>query len=422
MPLSLPKTTAAVQPNKSKILNDPIYGFITIPDALIYDLMEHPWFQRLRRITQLGLTYLVYPGAYHTRFHHALGAMHLMQRAVGILRSKGHDITPEEEQGVYVAILLHDIGHGPFSHALESTLIPKVSHEALSLKFMERLNAEFNGQLTTAIAIFSNNYPKRFLHQLLSSQLDMDRLDYLRRDSFYTGVTEGAVNSERLLTMLNVHNDQLVIDAKGIYSVEKFIVARRLMYWQVYLHKTVLSAEFMLVNVLNRAKQLAAKGEQLFATSALKIFLDNDFDWNDFEQKTTLLNEFARLDDNDILAAIKEWQIHPDRLLADLSNRLINRRLLKIKLQNEPFTQQFLDDVKTKITERLNYTSEEADYFLIADSIANHAYDPQSDRINLLYKDGTVSDIREAADQLSISALSHTVVRHFLCYPAEISL
>lgn len=418
----MPKTTAAVQPNKSKILNDPIYGFITIPDALIYDLMEHPWFQRLRRITQLGLTYLVYPGAYHTRFHHALGAMHLMQRAVGLLRSKGHDITPEEEQGVYVAILLHDIGHGPFSHALESTLIPKVSHEALSLKFMERLNAEFNGQLTTAIAIFSDNYPKRFLHQLLSSQLDMDRLDYLRRDSFYTGVTEGAVNSERLLTMLNVHNDQLVIDAKGIYSVEKFIVARRLMYWQVYLHKTVLSAEFMLVNVLNRAKQLAAKGEQLFATSALKIFLDNDFDWNDFEQKTTLLNEFSRLDDNDILAAIKEWQIHPDRVLADLSNRLINRRLLKIKLQNEPFTQQFLDDVKTKITERLNYTSEEADYFIIADSIANHAYDPQSDRINLLYKDGTVSDIREAADQLSISALSHTVVRHFLCYPAEISL
>lgn len=409
-------------PNKSKILNDPIYGFITIPDALIYDLMEHPWFQRLRRITQLGLTYLVYPGAYHTRFHHALGAMHLMQRAVGILRSKGHEITPEEEQGVYVAILLHDIGHGPFSHALESTLIPKVSHEALSLKFMERLNTEFNGQLSTAIAIFSDNYPKRFLHQLLSSQLDMDRLDYLRRDSFYTGVTEGAVNSERLLTMLNVHNDQLVIDAKGIYSVEKFIVARRLMYWQVYLHKTVLSAEFMLVNVLNRAKELSGRGEKLFATSALQTFLQNDFDWNDFEQRPELLAEFARLDDNDILASIKEWQNHADRVLAELSTRLINRKLLKIKLQNEPFTAEYLESIQSQIADALNYSVQDAGYFLIADNIANHAYDPQSDRINLLYKDGTINDIREAADQLSISALSHTVVRHFLCYPAEIRL
>ena len=403
--------------HKTKIVNDPIYGFITLPGELIFDLIEHPYFQRLRRITQLGLTYLVYPGAYHTRFHHALGAMHLMQRAVLILRQKGLEITAEEEEGVYVAILLHDIGHGPFSHALENTLIPHIGHEALSLKFMERLNQEFQGRLTTAISIFSDNYPKRFLHQLISSQLDMDRLDYLRRDSFYTGVTEGAVNSERLLTMLNVHNDQLVIDAKGIYSVEKFIVARRLMYWQVYLHKAVLSAEFMLVNILNRAKQLAQAGEPVFATTALKKFLLTEFDWNDFEAYPGLLDDFAKLDDNDVMASIKEWCLHPDRVLAELSQRLINRRLLKIKMRDQALTETEKAEIIAKAANRLGFNEEDAAHFVIDGSIANHAYNPGSDRINLLYKDETVRDISEAADQLNIQALSHTVVKYFVCYP-----
>jgi len=407
-----------VATQKTKIVNDPIYGFITLPGELIFDLIEHPYFQRLRRIAQLGLTYLVYPGAYHTRFHHALGAMHLMQRAVLILRQKGLEISVAEEEGVYVAILLHDIGHGPFSHALENTLIPHIGHEALSLKFMERLNQEFDGRLNTAISIFSDNYPKRFLHQLISSQLDMDRLDYLRRDSFYTGVTEGAVNSERLLTMLNVHNDQLVIDAKGIYSVEKFIVARRLMYWQVYLHKAVLSAEFMLVNILNRAKELAQAGEQVFATSALKKFLLTEFDWNDFEAYPELLDDFAKLDDNDVMASIKEWCLHPDRVLAELSQRLINRKLLKIKMRDETITDSEKADILAKAIARLGFEEKEATHFVITGSIANHAYDPGSNRINLLYKDETVRDISEAADQLNIQALSHTVVKHFICYPS----
>jgi HD superfamily phosphohydrolase len=418
----LPQTFSGLAQQKSKIINDPIYGFITISGKLIYDLLEHTYFQRLRRITQLGLTYLVYPGAYHTRFHHALGALYLMQRAVSILRKKGHVITDEEEESVCIAILLHDIGHGPFSHALESTLIPKVSHEALSLKFMERLNLEFEGKLDMAIAIFSDNYPKRFLYQLIASQLDMDRLDYLRRDSFYTGVTEGSVNSERLLTMLNVHNDQLVIDAKGIYSVEKFIVARRLMYWQVYLHKTVLSAENMLVNILRRAKELSQRGEMLFATNALQTFLQHDYDWNDFESNPDLLDIFARLDDNDVMAGIKEWSQHGDRVLADLSSRLINRNLLKIKIKDEAFKAAEIEAAVLATGKQFNYTHAEAEHLIISRSIANHAYNPQSDRINLLYKNNTVQDISEAADQLNIHALSHTVIKHFLCYPAEIGL
>ncbi len=409
-----------MQTNKHKILNDPIYGFITLPGNLIFDLIEHRYFQRLRRITQLGLSYLVYPGAYHTRFHHAIGAMHLMQNAVLILRQKGLEITPEEEESVYIAILLHDIGHGPFSHALENTLIPQVSHEALSVKFMENLNRDFNGKLTQAISIFTNNYHKKFLHQLISSQLDMDRLDYLRRDSFYTGVTEGAVNSERLISMLNVKDDQLVIDAKGIYSVEKFIVARRLMYWQVYLHKTVISAEFMLVKILKRTKELAQSGKDLFATSALKVFLNNDYDWNDFENKPNLIDEFAKLDDNDIMASIKEWCTNEDIILSELSKRLIHRNLLKIEMSNDPFSAKKLADIKKRVAKHFKFKNGEEDYFIINQKIANHAYNPKSDRINLLYKDGTLLDIREAADQLNISALSNTVVKHFVCYPDEV--
>jgi HD superfamily phosphohydrolase len=304
---------------KNKIINDPIYGFITIKDPLIYELINHPYFQRLRRISQLGLTYLVYPGAYHTRFHHAIGAMHLMGRAIYTLRQKGQEISSEEERGVLIAILLHDIGHGPFSHALEHTLIPGVSHEALSLKIMEELNLEYNGSLDLAIDIFTNNYSKAYLHQLISSQLDMDRLDYLRRDSFYSGVTEGSVNSERLLTMLNVKDDQLVVDSKGIYSVEKFLVARRLMYWQVYMHKTVISAEFMLVNILKRAKYLAAQGIALDGPRTLKHFLKADYTWNDFEENPEILKKFLSLDDFDIMSGIKEWVNNKDLLLSDLS-------------------------------------------------------------------------------------------------------
>jgi HD superfamily phosphohydrolase len=405
---------------KNKIINDPIYGFITVKDPLIYELIDHPYFQRLRRISQLGLTYLVYPGAYHTRFHHAIGAMHLMGRAIYTLRQKGHEITPEEERGVLIAILLHDVGHGPFSHALEHTLIPGVSHEALSLKIMEELNQEFDGALTLAIDIFTNNHPKAFLHQLISSQLDMDRLDYLRRDSFYSGVTEGSVNSERLLTMLNVKDDQLVVDSKGIYSVEKFLVARRLMYWQVYMHKTVLSAEFMLVNILKRAKYLANQGVELTGTQALKHFLHADYTWNDFEENPAILKKFLELDDFDVMSGIKDWANHSDLILSDLSSRIINRNLLKIRLQETPFEEEMAEKMAAEIRNQYGFTHGEERYMLIVDKVKNHAYNNKKGHINLLYKDGHTSDISTAADQMTINALSEPVERHFICFPREL--
>ncbi|MES1224106.1 MAG: HD domain-containing protein, partial [Bacteroidota bacterium] len=302
--------------NKRKIFNDPIYGFITIPNELIFDLIEHPYFQRLRRIKQLGLTALVYPGALHTRFHHAMGAMYLMTQAIDVLRAKGVEITAEEAEGVTAAVLLHDIGHGPFSHALESSLVNDVSHEQLSEIFMDKLNAELKGKLSLAIRIFRNEYSKKFLHQLVSSQLDMDRLDYLKRDSFFTGVSEGIISSDRIIAMLAVANDSLAIEAKGIYSIEKFIIARRLMYWQVYLHKTVLSAEHLLVNILSRAKELSANGEELFATPALQVFLKNNFSKTDFTANETVLSAFAELDDNDIFTSIKVWKDADDPILA----------------------------------------------------------------------------------------------------------
>ena len=405
---------------KNKIINDPIYGFITVKDPLIYELINHPYFQRLRRISQLGLTYLVYPGAYHTRFHHAIGAMHLMGRAIYTLRQKGHEITPEEERGVLIAILLHDVGHGPFSHALEHTLIPGVSHEALSLKIMEELNQEFDGALTLAIDIFTNNHPKAFLHQLISSQLDMDRLDYLRRDSFYSGVTEGSVNSERLLTMLNVKDDQLVVDSKGIYSVEKFLVARRLMYWQVYMHKTVLSAEFMLVNILRRAKYLATQGVELTGTQALKHFLHADYTWNDFEENPAILKKFLELDDFDVMSGIKDWANHNDLILSDLSGRIINRNLLKIRLQETPFEEELAKKMAEGIRNQYGFTHGEERYMLIVDKVKNHAYNNKKGHINLLYKDCHTSDISTAADQMTINALSEPVERHFICFPREL--
>ncbi len=405
--------------NKNKIFNDPIYGFITIPNEKIFDLLEHPYFQRLRRISQLGLTYLVYPGAYHTRFHHALGAMHLMTHALQILKAKGSEITVEEEEAVCIAILLHDIGHGPFSHALEHTLVDQINHEQLSLMFMENLNKEFNGGLSLAIQIFKNEYPKKFLHQLISSQLDMDRLDYLRRDSFYTGVTEGAINSERLITMLNVHEDSLVVDAKGIYSVEKFIVARRLMYWQVYLHKTVISAEFMIVKALKRARELALSGKEIFASTALKVFLNQRITLNDFYQDQKYLETFALLDDNDILGALKEWIHSDDIILSDLSLAILNRNLFKVKVYNEPMSLEDKDRILAKISAEKNISLEDANYYLIDETIDNHAYNPEKDSILLLYKDQSVVDIAKAADQLNISALSNRVTKHFICYPEE---
>ena len=406
--------------NKNKIINDPIYGFITIKDPLIYKLINHPYFQRLRRISQLGLTYLVYPGAYHTRFHHAIGAMHLMGRAIYTLRQKGHEITAEEEQGVKIAILLHDVGHGPFSHALEHTLIPGVSHEALSLKIMEELNVTHQGALALAIDIFTNNYPKSFLHQLISSQLDMDRLDYLRRDSFYSGVTEGSVNSERLLTMLNVKDDQLVVDAKGIYSVEKFLVARRLMYWQVYMHKTVLSAEFMLVNILKRAKHLASQGIALPGTIALKHFLNADYSWNEFEENPAVLEKFVLLDDFDVMSAIKDWTNHSDTILSELSKRVTDRNLLKIRLQATPFAPEVSARIGEAIKSQYGFSHGEEQYMYIEAKVKNHAYNNQKGHINLLYKDGHISDISQAADQMTIKALSEPVERHFICFPREL--
>ncbi len=400
-----------IQTNKLKILNDPIYGFITIPSELIFDLIEHPYFQRLRRISQLGLTYLVYPGAYHTRFHHALGAMYLMEKAVRILRSKGHTITPKEEEAVLISILLHDIGHGPFSHALENSIVPGIMHEKLSLEFMKVLNQQFDGQLTLAIEIFTDTYPKKFLHQLISSQLDMDRLDYLRRDSFYTGVSEGQVSTERLISMLNVADDQVVVDAKGIYSVEKFIIARRLMYWQVYLHKTVLSAEFLLIKILMRAKEIYTP--EMPMPAVLRKFISEKVSHN-YDQ---LLSDYALLDDFDVMSAIKEWSFSKDFVLSKMCKMLLNRKLLGVAVSDVKHSQQEMDDHLKRVMKHYNITEAEARYFVFETEMVNNAYDTTHDRINLLYKNGSLQDISEAADQLNISALSKPVVKHFLFYP-----
>jgi len=406
----------------SKILNDPIYGFIRIPHGIIFELIEHPYFQRLRRITQLGLSYLVYPGAYHTRFQHAIGATHLMIKAVQQLRSKGHEISEKEEVAVSIAILLHDIGHGAFSHALEHSIAHEISHEDLSLLFMEKLNKEFNGHLTMAIHIFKNKYPKRFLHQLVSSQLDMDRMDYLKRDSFYSGVQEGIIGSDRIIHMLNVVEDQLVVESKGIYSIEKFLIARRLMYWQVYLHKTVLSAENMLIKLLKRAKELSQSGEELFGSSALKLFLKNNFTLNDFRKNEEVFQSFTRLDDQDVLAAIKEWQFHEDKILATLSNKIIQRKLLKIEVTDQAVSKARLLKMKNRVANYYNIDITQTDYLAFEDSISNNAYTAHKSNINILYKDGSLKDIADASDQLNISALSKPVKKHFFCYPKECKL
>ena len=413
--------------NKKKIINDPVFGFINIRSELVFDLIEHPYFQRLRRIKQLGLSCMVYPGANHTRFEHALGAVHLMRSAIGILKLKGQEITDEEADAVTVAILLHDIGHGPFSHVLECTLVQDVSHEKISLLLMEELNRQFDGKLDLAIRIFTDQYHKHFLHQLVSSQLDMDRLDYLSRDSFFSGVSEGIISSERIIKMLNVKNDELVVEYKGIYSVENFLIARRLMYWQVYLHKTVLSAEYLLINVLIRARELAMKGIDIFATPVLKVFLTKQVTLEDFIQNRIIagrpaLDLFASLDDNDIFASIKEWQENQDPVLSYLSKCIINRRLYKIKISKKPISEQKINVLKEKICHHFDISADELPYFLIIDTISNNAYNKvSSDKINILFKNNKISDIDDASD-INLSAFSETVRKYFICYPKELDI
>ncbi|WP_299336531.1 HD domain-containing protein [uncultured Psychroserpens sp.] len=401
--------------NKLKIFNDPIYGFITIPNSDIFDLIEHRYFQRLRRISQMGLSYLVYPGAHHTRFHHAIGCMHLMQKAVNVLRFKEVSISEAEEKALYIAILLHDIGHGPFSHAMEHSIVNGISHEEISMRFMEKLNQEFNGSLTLAIQIFKGNYHRPFLCELISSQFDMDRADYLKRDSFYTGVAEGNINSERLITMLNVVDDKLVVEEKGIYSVEKFLVARRFMYWQVYLHKTGLVAEQLLTRVLKRAKELTNAGVHLRASDALDFFLKNEITAKNFDDNT--LEIFSRLDDTDIMAAMKDWQYHDDFILKNLCEMIINRELLKIKLKNKPIKASTLNKHISSLTERYNISNEDAKYFVFTDEISNQAYQSKKQNIKILQKTGKVVDITKASDQFSIKALSKPVTKYYICYP-----
>lgn len=406
--------------NKKKIINDPVYGFISIPDDFIFDLIEHPYFQRLRRIKQLGMSHMVYPGALHTRFHHVIGAMHLMTHAISVIRKKGHEITEQEERAVLVAILLHDIGHGPFSHALEHDIVKGISHEQISTYFIQALKKDFPdnaSDLDCTLSIFDNSYSKKFLHQLVSSQLDMDRLDYLTRDSFFTGVSEGVVGTERIIEMLNVYNDQLVVDEKGIYSVEKFLVARRLMYWQVYLHKTVVSGEFMLIHVLRRAKELTRKGVDLFASPALKFFMENDVTKTDFETNENVLQIFAQLDDYDIFGAIKVWQQAEDRVLSILASNLINRNFNKVEISKEPFSEQAIEIVREKTKKQYNLKDNEVDYFVYSDLLTNNAYNQNKEVINLLQKNETIVDISKASDNLNISALAQPVNKYCLSYP-----
>lgn len=402
--------------NKKKIINDPVYGFITIPTELIFDLVEHRYFQRLRYIKQLGMTHLVYPGALHTRFHHALGALHLMGLAVETLRTKGIEISEEEEEAVEIAILLHDIGHGPFSHALENTLVKGVSHEMISALLMDRLNEEFNGQLETAIRIFNNTYPRHFLHQLVSGQLDIDRMDYLNRDSFYTGVSEGVISFDRILKMLNVVDDHIVVEEKGIYSVEKFLIARRLMYWQVYLHKTVISAEMLLVKILERSRLLALNGFDLFATPALAHFLQKSVLKEAFIYDPKNLDAFVNLDDTDILSAVKVWINHSDFILSDLCARFVSRNLYRVELTNMPPDLDQTVILKQLAMQKLDLLDEgDAGYYVFTDRVVNDAYRVGDENIRILLKNGEVQDIADASDNSNLISLSKRVVKYVLC-------
>ncbi len=406
--------------NKKKIINDPVYGFVNITSELIYDLIEQPVFQRLRRIKQLGLSNLVYPGALHTRFQHVIGAMSLTAQAVDVLRAKGIEITDQEKDAVCAAVLLHDIGHGPFSHTLEELLIKDVHHEQLSVAFMMMLNEQIGGKLGMCIQIFQNQYHKKFLHQLVSSQLDMDRLDYLRRDSFYTGVQEGVIGHDRIINMLNVYHDELVIEEKGIYSIEKFLIARRLMYWQVYLHKTVVAAETLLVKALQRASDLAQQGVELFASPNFKYFLYQRPGAEQLLNNPEVLMRYSRLDDSDVFLSIKVWSEHEDKVLSDLCTQLRDRVLPKIELSSEPFAAQQVADLRQKVAQQKGISLQEAELYVFTDSVSNKAYSPEGFNIKVLYKNGTTADITTASDQYNISALAKPVTKYFLCYPKNI--
>ena len=403
-------------PYERKIINDPVFGFINIPKGLLYDIVRHPLLQRLTRIKQVGLSSVVYPGAQHTRFQHSLGAFYLMSEAITQLTSKGNFIFDSEAEAVQAAILLHDIGHGPFSHVLEDTIVQGVSHEEISLMLMERMNKEMNGQLSLAIQIFKDEYPKRFLHQLVSGQLDMDRLDYLRRDSFYTGVTEGNIGSARIIKMLDVADDRLVIESKGIYSIENFLTARRLMYWQVYLHKTSVAYERMLISTLLRAKELASQGVELFASPALHFFLYNDINHTEFHNNPDCLENFIQLDDNDIWTALKVWSNHPDKVLSTLSLGMINRNIFKVENSAEPIGEDRIKELTLQISQQLGITLSEANYFVSTPSIEKNMYDPADDSIDIIYKEKKKKNIAEASDMLNISLLSKKVKKYYLCY------
>ena len=410
-----------METNKKKIVNDPIYGFVSIPDELHFDIIEHPYFQRLRRIKQVSLTNLVYPGANHTRFAHSLGAMHLMRRAVQLLRGKGYEITDEELEAASLAILLHDSGHGPFSHTLENSIVSGITHEDLSLLLMKKFNELHDGRLDMAIRIFTGQYEKGFLSKLISSQLDVDRIDYLKRDSFFTGVAEGNVNAERLLDMMEVVGNELAIEAKGIYSVESFLVSRRIMYWQVYMHKTVLSAEYMLREILKRAR-LISQQRELPATPALSFFLKHQGHFDENSDIDRVLEAFGQLDDYDVMTAVKLWSYDSDFVLSELCRRLINRQLFKIEIRQEPFDPNYVDDILHGIAKLYGITLQDASFMLLQGTSSNHAYHPKKSAINILYKDGTVKDISIASDQLNISVLSQPVIKHFICYPKELKI
>ncbi len=399
--------------NKLKIVNDPVYGFIHIPNAFILDLIEHPYFQRLCRISQMGLSYLVYPGARHTRFHHALGCMFLMQQAIQTLRYKHIEITPEEEEALYIAILLHDIGHGPFSHAMEHSIVEGISHEEISLAFMQALNEQFEGRLSLAIEIFQKKYKKQFMNQLISSQLDMDRLDYLKRDSFYSGVSEGNINSQRIIAMLTVKDDTLIVEEKGIYSIEEFLVARRLMYWQVYLHKTSIGAEFVLVKLLARVKELTHQGKKLPMTTALRFFVENHITKETFDSHA--LELFAQLDDYDIISGLKEWQHGEDWVLAKLSQMILNRDLLRVRLYKSPIEKEKVQELLREAAEQLQIPEELATYFVFTGEISNTAYRKDEQNILIYTKNNKIIDVTKASDQMNLDALATKVTKYYLC-------
>jgi hypothetical protein len=402
--------------NDVKIINDPVFGFIKIPRGMLYGIVEHPLFQRLNRINQLGLASVVYPGARHTRFQHSLGAFHLMSEAIQNLQQKGQFIFDSEAEAVQAAILMHDIGHGPFSHVLENTLINGIDHEEISLMMMEEINRSLNGQLNLAISIFKDEYPKKFLHQLISSQLDMDRLDYLRRDSFYTGVTEGNIGSARIIKMLNVIDDSLVVEQKGIYSLENYLTTRRLMYWQVYLHRTCVAYEKVLVNMLNRAKWLIRNGQQVFASPALLYFLENDIDAEWFNTHPEALAYYGELDDSDIWSAMKAWKHHQDKILSTLAIDMLDRHIFKVEVLEEEPTAERIDELKRAIAQKMDIAYEDAHYMMSLNTIQKDMYNVDDDKIQILYKNGEIKDISEASELLNVQLLSKKIRKYYLCY------